>query len=167
LEGCLTTNNVNSIAVKPRNYRSNRINGLSPESKTAQAKQHEVNATGPLRADLIGISQATCSGVTVSGRHAPVFSLCRALIEAGHDPDAPLEAYRGEILCLRASSLAAGAALIVKESTKDGRPRFATYRPGPDGQERERERVRGRAGSNFEGGTLPETPGEEIAASAG
>jgi hypothetical protein len=37
-----------------------------------------------IRADLVGIKQATCQDVTVTGRNAPVLALCRALIEAGH-----------------------------------------------------------------------------------
>jgi hypothetical protein len=48
-----------------------------------------------IRADLVGINQATCQDVTVTGRNAPVLALCRALIEAGHDPETSLEAYRG------------------------------------------------------------------------
>jgi hypothetical protein len=88
--------------------------------------------SAPIRADLIGQSQATARGITVSGRHAPILSLCRALIEAGHDPTTPLEAYRGSTLCLRVRSIAEGAALTVKESTGDGRPRFAPFHPFPD-----------------------------------
>jgi hypothetical protein len=87
-----------------------------------------------IRAELLGLSQATAPGITVSGRHAPVLSLCRALIEAGHDPAAALEAYRGTTLCLRVRSIGEGAALTVRDGV-DGKPRFATYRPGPDGPE--------------------------------
>jgi hypothetical protein len=77
-----------------------------------------------IRADLIGSSQAIAGGITVSGRHAPVLALCRALIEAGHDPAMPLEAYRDATLCLRIRSIGEGAKLTVKESTRDGQPRF-------------------------------------------
>jgi hypothetical protein len=38
-------------------------------------------------ADLIGDSQAIAAGITVSGRYCPVLALCRALVEAGHDPE--------------------------------------------------------------------------------
>jgi hypothetical protein len=85
----------------------------------------------PLRAVIIG-SQAEAIGVTARGR-APVLALCRALIEAGHDPNTPLEAYRGTTLCLKVRSIGEGARLTVKETTRDGKPRFVTYRPGPDG----------------------------------
>jgi hypothetical protein len=64
-----------------------------------------------IRGELLGLSQATAAGITVTGRHAPVLSLCRALIEAGHDPAIPLEAYRGAMLCLRVRSIGEGAAL--------------------------------------------------------
>jgi hypothetical protein len=77
-----------------------------------------------IHAEIIGQTQATALGVTVSGRNAPVLALCRALIEAGHDAALPLEAYRGETMCLRIRSIGEGAALSVKESTRDGRPRF-------------------------------------------
>jgi hypothetical protein len=90
---------------------------------------------GILRAELIGINQASWQGITVNGRRAPVLSLCRALIAAGHDPSTPLEAYRGDVLCLRVRSIGEAAALSVDETTNDGKPRFVAYRPGPDDQE--------------------------------
>jgi hypothetical protein len=86
----------------------------------------------PLRAVIIGSNQAEANGVTARS-HAPVLGLCRALLEAGHDPDTPLEAYRGTTLCLKVRSIGEGARLTVKETTRDGKPRFVTYRPGPDG----------------------------------
>jgi hypothetical protein len=58
-----------------------------------------VEAAKRVRADLVGIDQATCEGITVSSR-TPVLALCRAL--------------------------------TVRENTKNGTPRFVTYRPGPD-----------------------------------
>jgi hypothetical protein len=85
----------------------------------------------PLRAVIIS-GQAEASGVTARGR-APVLALCRALIEAGHDPNTPLEAYRGATLCLKVRSIGEGARLTVKETTRDGKPRFVTFHPGPDG----------------------------------
>jgi hypothetical protein len=90
---------------------------------------------GSLRAELIGTNQATCQGITVTGRRAPVLSLCRALIAAGHDPDTPLEAYRGPTLCLRVHSIGAGAELVVIEANRDGKPRFAPYSFAPDSEE--------------------------------
>jgi hypothetical protein len=89
-------------------------------------------AAQALRAIIIGSSQAEANGITARG-HAPVPALCRALIEAGHDPNTPIEAYRGTTLCLKVRSIGEGARLTVKETTRDGKPRFVTYRPGPDG----------------------------------
>jgi hypothetical protein len=86
-----------------------------------------------VRADLIGADTAVAAGITATG-HAPTLTLCRRLVEAGHDPSTPLEAYRGPTLCLRARSIGAGAGLTVREGP-DGKPRFATYRPAPDGRE--------------------------------
>jgi hypothetical protein len=60
---------------------------------------------------------------------APVLALCRKLIEAGHDPATPLEAWRGAILCLRIRSIGEGAQLTVQDS-KTGRPRFLRWREG-------------------------------------
>jgi hypothetical protein len=88
----------------------------------------------PLRAELIGSNQVTAAGITVSGRNAPALALCRALIAAGHDPATPLEVYRATTLCLRVSSIAEGAKLTVKDGP-DGKPRFATFRAGPNSDE--------------------------------
>jgi hypothetical protein len=77
-----------------------------------------------IRAEIVGQDQATACGVTVSGRNAPALALCRALVEAGHDPTSPLEAYRGTTMCLRVRSIGAGAELTVKENTRDGQSRF-------------------------------------------
>jgi hypothetical protein len=86
-----------------------------------------------VRADLIGVDTCTAAGITATG-HAPLLTLCRRLVEAGHDPSTPLEAYRGTTLCLRARSIGVGARLTVREGP-DGKPRFATYRPAPDGRQ--------------------------------
>jgi hypothetical protein len=99
---------------------------------TARHNTSPAPATRALRAVIIGSNQAEANGVTAHG-HAPVLALCRALIEAGHDPNTPLEAYRGTTLCLKVRSIGEGARLTVKETTRDGKPRFVTYRPGPDG----------------------------------
>jgi hypothetical protein len=83
-----------------------------------------------LRAEIIGSNQATAAGIVVSGRNAPVTALCRALIEAGHDPAMALEAYRGASLRIR--SIGEGAALSVSEATSDGKARFVPFRPLQD-----------------------------------
>jgi len=78
-------------------------------------------------AELIGSNQAGAAEIVATG-HAPVLKLCRALLEAGHDPALPLEVYRGTILCLRVRSIGEGAALTVEDSAT-GRPRFVRHRP--------------------------------------
>jgi hypothetical protein len=70
---------------------------------------------------------ASALGLTARGR-APVLSLCRQLVAAGHDPAQPAEAYRGETLALRIRSLGEAAGLEVREEPT---PRFYPYRPFP------------------------------------
>src|SRR5262245_19289382 len=86
-----------------------------------------------VRADLVGTDTAIAAGIRATG-HAPLLTLCRWLVEAGHDPSTPLEVYRGTTLCLRARSIGAAARLTVRKGP-DGKPRFATYRPAPDGRQ--------------------------------
>ena len=68
-----------------------------------------------LRAEIIGDDRATCNGLEAQ-HNAPVLALCRKLVAAGHDPATPLEAYRGEVLCLRVRSIGEGAKLTVDET---------------------------------------------------
>src|SRR5262249_34675362 len=81
-----------------------------------------------IRAELIGSN--SCS-VTARG-HAPVLALCQFLIEAGHDPNRPLLAYRGDTLCVRLRSIVEGAALTI-EDDRLGTPRFRRRRARGDG----------------------------------
>lgn len=89
-----------------------------------------------IRAELTGDDTCTALGVTVK-TGAPVLALCRALIAAGHNPQATLEAYRRiggrDMLCLRVRSLAEGAALTA-EFTRTGAPTFKRYRPPQRGE---------------------------------
>jgi hypothetical protein len=110
-----------------RDVRLGRLNDTEANSSALK--------TQVIRAELIGSHACRALGITVSGRNAPVLALCRALIKAGHDPDTALEAYRGDTLCLRVRSLGKGAKLTVRESTNDGRPRFAPYRAFQNEQE--------------------------------
>jgi hypothetical protein len=104
----------------------------SASTTTAYHDARPAPATQAMRAVIIGSSQAEANGITARG-HAPVLALCRALIEGGHDPNTPIEAYRGATLCLNVRSIGEGARLTVKQTTRDGKPRFATFHPGPDG----------------------------------
>jgi hypothetical protein len=61
---------------------------------------------------LTGADTATACGLTVRG-NTPVLSLCRKLIDAGHDPDIPLQAFRGDTLCLKLRSIGEAARLRI------------------------------------------------------
>jgi hypothetical protein len=107
------------------NGGARQVFGSADQNKPAENKR-QISATQVIRADLIGQCQATAAGITVTGRHAPVLSLCRALMEVDHDPATSLHAYRGVTLCLRVRSIGEGAKFTVKDG-KTGRPRFARY----------------------------------------
>jgi hypothetical protein len=77
-------------------------------------------------AELIGSNTCTAAGVTVVD-HAPVLALCRALVTAGQDPNRPLHAYRGDVLCLRVRSIGEGAQLTIEDDRR-GRPRLRRWR---------------------------------------
>jgi len=68
--------------------------------------------TQAIRAELIGSDRCFALGMNVRST-APVLALCRRLVEAGHDPATPLEAWRGDVLCLRIRSIGDGAALRI------------------------------------------------------
>jgi hypothetical protein len=93
-----------------------------------------------IRAEIVG-NTCIALGITVHGA-APVLALCRKLIEAGHDPATPLEAWRGAILCLRIRSIGEAAQLTVQDS-KTGRPRFLRVREGVGEPRRFAETVEG------------------------
>ena len=65
-----------------------------------------------IKAELIGDSTAlACGHVVVSS--SPLLGLCRKLVDAGHDPQTPLEAYRGDTLCLTVRSIGEAAGLEI------------------------------------------------------
>jgi hypothetical protein len=66
-----------------------------------------------------GQTIATACGISVRSR-APVLSLCRRLIQAGHDPAEPAEAWRGETLCLHIRSIGEAAELSVSKPAGGG-----------------------------------------------
>jgi hypothetical protein len=65
-----------------------------------------------IRSELVADDSCCALGMTVRGP-APVLALCRLLVEAGHDPATPLEAWRGDVPCLRIRSIGAAAALRI------------------------------------------------------
>jgi hypothetical protein len=82
------------VATGERDRRSSK-----PDDSTTQAK----NRDALMRAELIGSDICTVLNVSVRG-HAPVLRLCRLLVDVGHDPTLPLDAWRGPVLCLRVRS---------------------------------------------------------------
>jgi hypothetical protein len=99
--------------MKPAAIGARRASGISveqqlsgPEDNPSQRLQQAI------RADLIGSDICTALGLTVEVRQ-PVLAMCRALITAGHDPASRLDAYRGDVLCLRVRSIGQGARLRV------------------------------------------------------
>lgn len=63
-----------------------------------------------LRAELVKDDTCIALGIKSTGQ-APVISLCRKLIEAGHEPATPLHAYRGNTLAIRVRSIGEAANL--------------------------------------------------------
>ncbi|MGA8694135.1 MAG: hypothetical protein WB689_09855 [Xanthobacteraceae bacterium] len=66
----------------------------------------------PIIAVLIGSDRCEALGITVCDV-APLLSLCRKLVAAGHDPQLPLHAYRGDVLALRVRSIGEAAQLAI------------------------------------------------------
>src|SRR5262249_38915226 len=60
--------------------------------------------------ELIGADRCAALGMTARGT-TPVLALCWLLVEAGHDPVMPLEAWRGSTLCLRIRRIGEAAQL--------------------------------------------------------
>ena len=64
-------------------------------------------------AELSSDSYATALGMTVRSP-SPILALCRQLVESStYASSAPLEAYRGDILCLRVRNIGEAAKLEI------------------------------------------------------
>ena len=81
-------------------------------------EQHPANSKAKnktqaaIRAELAWSDTATARGIVARGS-TPVLNLCRQLVEAGHDPRLPLEAWRGGTLCLHVRSIGEAAGLQI------------------------------------------------------
>jgi hypothetical protein len=71
-----------------------------------------------IRAELTGSTTCTCVGITVAN-NTPVLSLCRRLLEAGHDPATRLNIYRGVVLALTVRSIGEAAQLEINSKGTD------------------------------------------------
>jgi hypothetical protein len=79
----------------------------------ARTPYNEIPLRGnTIAARLLGDDTAVADGVTVRSS-SPVLVLCRKLVEAGHDPQSPLMAWRGRVLCLRVRSIGEAVGLRV------------------------------------------------------
>jgi hypothetical protein len=74
-----------------------------------------------IRAELVGSDSCSALGIPVKA-DTPVLALCRKLVEAGHNPATPLEAYRSHALCLRVRSIGEAAALEVNSKGTGFKP---------------------------------------------
>jgi hypothetical protein len=79
-----------------------------------------------IRAEIIGSDRCEADGFTVRAA-APVLAMCRKLIEAGYDRARPLNAYRGDVLALKVSSIGYGARYTVREG--NNAPYIARWKP--------------------------------------
>jgi hypothetical protein len=84
--------------------------GTASRQKLRKPNLEKVQAV--IRAELFGADESRAAGITVRSL-SPVLSLCRALIEAGHDPAARVEVYRGNTLSLTVRSIGEGANLQI------------------------------------------------------
>jgi len=90
-----------------------------------------VRAGTTIRAELSGADTCTACGITMKSE-SPVLALCRKLVDAGHDPATPLEAYRGDMLCLRVRSIGQAARMQVNGNVRlvfAGAPKRRTAPP--------------------------------------
>jgi hypothetical protein len=95
---------------------------------STNTKANAVTAAGVqhLRAELGSDDSASALGITVRSP-SPVLSMCRALVEAGHDPATPLRAYRGDVVALKIRTIGEGAKLTVEDDSR-GKPIFRRWR---------------------------------------
>jgi hypothetical protein len=77
-----------------------------------QAPLYCKSASKPIHAELAWSDTATACGIAVRSS-TPVLALCRKLIEAGHDPDRPMQVWRGPVLCLHVRSIGEAANLEI------------------------------------------------------
>ena len=113
-----------------RRSATGQSDGSDHNFKTAGEPQKYSNSkckSRTIRAELVGSETANAEGITARGV-SPIFGLCRKLVEAGQDPDRPLEAFRGDVMCIRVRSIGEAAKLVVRENQRTG-PYLAKWSP--------------------------------------
>jgi hypothetical protein len=81
-------------------------------------------------ADLSDDDVCEALGIAIQSP-SPLLDLCRALVEAGVDPTAPLEAYRGKVMCLRVRLIGEAAKLKIGGDGVSFRPRSEPVTASP------------------------------------
>jgi hypothetical protein len=67
------------------------------------------NYLEPIRAEIADSDRCAAEGLETRAISPVLAMLCQKLVAAGRDPATPLEAYRGDVLCLRVSSIGSAA----------------------------------------------------------
>ena len=111
-------------------HGASEIDGLGRHVVSQTNRQGQLPQV-PIRATLVGSDRCDAEGISARG-YAPVLDLCRELVAAGLHRASPLEAWRGEKLCLRVRSIGEGARLAV-EDDRHGIPRLRRRHERPQG----------------------------------
>jgi hypothetical protein len=110
--------------------RASGIDGLGYHV-VSKVNRQQTFAQAPIRATLVGSKRCEAEGIVACG-YVPVLELCRELIAAGFNPASPLEAWRGQTLCLRVRSIGDAAQLTVADD-RHGTPRLRRLQDRPQG----------------------------------
>jgi hypothetical protein len=94
-----------------RHHAATKYSKQMPFNKK-QTGQQPCDDIVTVRAVITGSDIATALGLTAQSP-SPVLSLCRRLVDAGHDPSVPLHAYRGDTIALIIRSIGEAAGLRV------------------------------------------------------
>jgi hypothetical protein len=81
-------------------------------------------------AKLTDSDRCEAAGLVVEDS-SPVLAMCRALVDAGHDPATPLHAYRGNAVALRVRSIGEAAGLEINSKGTAFKPRRAVRTAPP------------------------------------
>jgi hypothetical protein len=95
---------------------------INKKKTSEQPRDH----TSAVRATLVGGDHAVAEGISVTSP-SPVLDLCRKLVERGYDPALPLNAVRGQTVCLKIRSIGEAAKLAVRPNGIG----FGPLRAGP------------------------------------
>jgi|SRR5215469_4926530 len=101
-----------AIGARPASNVVNDWHVSGAEVSTSQDSKQERT-----RAELRGDDVCDACGITVRSS-APVLAMCRALVDARHNPSSRLNAYRSGNLCLRVRSIGALLLAFLKKENK-------------------------------------------------